>query len=181
MFKLPLPVIMREYFKYTLLAVALSFLTKYIVYLVDPMHDTVGQFFMLIAPSFTVAMLVPGMILTRNVEFGGFISGKLASAAGVRMAAISGVLNALFDYLYYTVINVGVLPHHLALVTAKINAAPETEGINKANNVAGAANFFSPFMQVTFPMFITIAAGFFFTIVIAYAIRKYPPGEKPLF
>ena len=169
---------MREYLKYTLLAIGLALVTKVILFYTDPMHEGVGQFYMLIAPTFTIAMLYPGMILTRNIEFEGFVSGRIISAAGVRIAVISGGINALFDYLYYTVINKQVLAHHLSSVVAKINADTSLDAAMKDSSVKGAANFFSPFMQTTFPMFICIGAGIFFTIVFAYFIRKYPEGQR---
>lgn len=169
---------MREYLKYTLMAVVLAIGAKLIIFYTDPTHEGIGKYFLLVAPSFTVAMLLPGMILTRNVEFGGFITGRLISAAGVRITVISGALNALFDYLYYKAINPAILPARLANEIAKINADPTLDKLAKEQNIGGATNFFSPFLQVNFPMFITMAAGIFFTLVLAYFLRKYPEGKR---
>jgi hypothetical protein len=183
MFKLSLWPVMREYLKYTLLAIALSIAAKFAIYAVDPLHEGVGKYFILIAPSFTVAMLYPGMILTRNIEFGGFLSGRLLSAAGVRIAVISAGINGFFDYLYFTAINKALLPNYLVKEIARINADTTMEPLLKENALKGAANFFTPFMQVTFPMFITVCSGIAFTLILAYFLRKYPEGtpKKPFF
>lgn len=169
---------MREYLKYTLLAVVLAIGAKLIIFYVDPTHEGLGKYFLLVAPSFTVAMLYPGMILTRNLEFGGFITGRLISAAGIRITVISGGLNAVFDYFYYSAINTTILPARLANEIAKVNSDPTLDKLTKEHAIGGATNFFSPFMQVNFPMFITMAAGIFFTLVLAYFLRKYPEGQR---
>ncbi len=168
---------MREYFKYTLIGIAISIAIKLVVFYTDPLHAQWGKAYMLISPIVTVIMLWPGMVATRNKEFGGFMSGKLATAGGVRIAAISGVFGGLFDYLYYTYINTQALAYHLALNIAGIKREGGT-AFELENRIAGAAKFFSPSMQSVFPMFITICAGFFFTVVFAYFIRRYRPGEK---
>ena len=49
MFKLSLWPVMREYLKYTLLAIALSIAAKFAIYAVDPLHEGVGKYFILIA------------------------------------------------------------------------------------------------------------------------------------
>lgn len=171
---------MREYFKYTLAAISLAIAVKLTIFYTDPMHEGWGALYLLTAPIITVAFLWPGMVATRDKEFEGFITGKLATAGGVRIAAISGGLNGLFDYLYYSIINKPVLPHHLAKNIAVVKASKLTEPEIK-NSIGGLENFFTPFMQATFPMFITITAGFFFTVVFAYFIRRYRPGEKSSF
>lgn len=171
---------MREYFKYTLAAISLSIAIKLAIFYTDPLHEQWGASYLIIAPVVTVAFLWPGMVATRDKEFEGYISGKIATAGGVRIAAISGGINGLFDYLYYSVINKQVLAHHLAENIAVINKTITDPQMVK-NSIGGATNFFTPFMQATFPMFITITAGFFFTVVFAYFIRRYRPGEKSSF
>jgi len=168
---------MREYFKYTLIALGVAIVAKLTIFYIDPLHMQSRVLFIMAAPLITVIFLYPGMVATRNKEFGGYITGKLATAGGVRIAAIAGVFNGLFDYLYYAVINKQVLAYHLAQNIAIIkNSGDSPFMIEKS--IGGVTNFFTPFMQATFPMFITICAGFFFTIVFAYFIRRYRPGEK---
>lgn len=169
---------MREYFKYTLIAFGIAIAAKLTIYYIDPLHMQSRVLYIMIAPLVTVLFLYPGMVATRNKEFDGYISGKLASAAGVRMAAISGVFNGVFDYLYYSLINKQVLAYHLAQNITIIKNSGNTPQMTESS-IGGVTRFFTPFMQATFPMFITICAGFFFTVVFAYFIRRYRPGEKP--
>lgn len=175
MFKLYLQLNMREYFKYTLLATAVSIAAKLGIFYADSMHQTIlGKMYLIAAPVVLVLFIYPALVATRDKEFDGYISGKLASAAGVRMAVFVGAFNGFFDYAYYALINKQILITRLQEAVANNKANPEfntPELLANANR--GAENFFTPFMQTTFPMFITIAAGFFFTIVFSYVVRRY--------
>lgn len=169
---------MRIYLKYALLATATAIVLKLIIFFIDQQHAGFGRAFVFISPLATILYLLPALIATRNKEFGGFIDGRVAAAAGVRIVAIAAVLNALFDYVYYTVINPLMLPMHRQsqILAAQQDKTMPADMLQR--NIDGINNVFTPFRQTTFTIFFVIGLGLAFTFIASMAVRIKRPTQN---
>lgn len=118
-----------------------------------------------------VALAVPIAIIVARRENDGLINFNSALKTGIGTAAIAGVIVCVFTYLYFKFMNTGMQDNAVseAMKYAAENNLSEEDA---KKTIAGAKQFYSPFMQATSALFGIMLAGFFVSVISTLILKK---------
>jgi hypothetical protein len=127
----------------------------------------------LIAVTSMIVLAIKEVRATTN----GFISFGKAFSTGLVVTLISSVISALFTYLYFTVINKGMVSH----IKMKQEEEMLAKGMTEADieKYSGTMEFFtSPMMMTIFAFLIMFLIGLVVALICAAIMKKDDPSAQ---
>ncbi|HEX5001408.1 MAG TPA: DUF4199 domain-containing protein [Bacteroidia bacterium] len=122
-------------------------------------------------------ILYLGIKEERDQHGNGFISFGKGFGTGIRISSIAALISMVFSYLYFTVINPGMVTYiKMKQEEELMNRGMSEEMIEKAS--ANMDKWMSPEAMAGFSMFGTLLLGLVITLIVAALMKKEDPSAE---
>ena len=168
---------MKSILKYALIAAGLVIAAKLIIFFTHTQFTGIGIYSGLFSLFLISVPLFMAVKNRRDKELGGYISLMEIAKIGLGIAVITGLIIAVFTYMYYKFIDHEILSHlieqtkQLGIEQKRTQAEIDTE--LKALN-----DFYEPFHQATGVLTGILISGIVFSLIASTFLLKNPQNRN---